>query len=112
MGRRLTTAVTLITVVPATTTAADRVTRITATTRAGHTPIGVTEHPRDITPTRIGAVTRTVVTATTTRTTLQRTAITCRWLRPYSGALANSVITTAQSMESSDHEPMTLSPVL
>ena len=62
-------------------------TRITAT-RAGR--------PGDITRIHIGAaVTRTVVTTTTTRTTHQRMAITRRWLRPYSGALANSVITAA-----------------
>jgi len=70
-------------------------TRITATTRARRIPIGVLERLRDITRTPIGAVTRTVVITITTRTTRQRMAITRRWLRPYSGALANSVITAA-----------------
>ena len=41
------------------------------------------------------AAIRTVVTPTTTRTTRQRTAITHQWLQLCSGALANSVTTTA-----------------
>ena len=69
--------------------------RIRATTRAGRIPLGVTEPPGGIIHTRTGAVLRTVVTTITTRTTRQLTATTDHWLQPCSGALANSVITTA-----------------
>ena len=58
------------------------------------TQSGAMAYPRSITRTRIRAAIRTVVT-TTTRTTLQHKAITYQWLRPYSGALANSVVTAA-----------------
>src|SRR5438477_6094198 len=92
MARHLTTAVRLITVVPATIMAADRLTRITATTQAGRTPIGVTEHRGDI-RTRTGAVIHTAATTTTTRTTRQHTAIAHHWLLPCSGALVSSAIT-------------------
>ena len=80
---------------PAITMAAD-LTPITATTPVRRTQTVVTAYPRDITRTRtMGAVIRTVVTTTTTRTTGQRTAITHQWLQPCSGVLANSVITMA-----------------
>src|SRR5439155_20232079 len=80
-------ALTPTTVARVTTMAVDPLTR-TTTTRVGR--------PGDITRTHIGAaVTRTAVTTTTPRTTRQHMAITRRWLRPYSGALTNSVITTA-----------------
>src|SRR5262249_41309810 len=88
------TALTLIMVARAIITEAE-LTRITATTRAGPTPIGVTERPGGITLTRIRAVTHTVVTTTTTRTTRQRTAIMRHWSPPCSGSLANSVIIMA-----------------
>ena len=104
MARHLTTAVRLITVVPATIMAADRLTRITATTQAGRTPIGVTELPGDITHTRMGAVIPTATTTTTTRTTHQLMAITHRWLSLFSSASANLVIIMAGSMELWDRE--------
>jgi hypothetical protein len=74
---------------------ADPLTRTMATTLAGRTQTGVTADPGVITRTRIGAVIRTVVTITTTRTTRQRTAITRQWLQLYSGALVNSATTAA-----------------
>lgn len=93
-ARALTMAITSITVVRAT-TAADRLTRNTVTTRAGRIPIGVTEHPGDTTRTRTGAVIRTAPTTATIRTTHQLTAITRHWSQLCSGAWANSAITTA-----------------
>ena len=76
-------------------TTADPLTRPTATIQARRTRTGVTAYRRDITRTRMGAVIRTVVTTTITRTTRQRTAITDQWLQLCSGVLAGSVTTTA-----------------
>jgi hypothetical protein len=62
--------------------------------------------------TRTMAVIRTVVTPTTTRTTRQLTAITHQWLQLCSGALANSVTTTAWLTELLDRRPAAPSPLL
>ena len=76
-------------------TTADPPTRTTATIQARRTRTGVTAHRADITPTHMGAVTRTVVTTTITRTIRQPTATTDQWLQLCSGVLANSVTTAA-----------------
>src|SRR6267154_289697 len=92
------------TAAPAITTAVD-LTRTTATTQAGRLRTGVTARPGGFPRTRTMGVIRTMVTPTTTRTTRQRTAITHQWLQLCSGALANSVTTTAWSTELLDRRP-------
>src|SRR5712691_5145122 len=116
MPGRVTTAVRAITATimgapPALTMAVD-LTRTTATTRPGRLRTGATARPGDIPRTRTMAVIRTVVTTTTTRTTRQRTAITHLWLQLCSGALANSVTTTAWSTELLDRRPAAPSRLL
>ena len=87
-------------------------THTTATTRAGRLRTGVTARPGDPPRTRTMAVIRTVVTPTTTRTTRQGMAITHQWLQLCSGALANSVTTTAWSTELLDRRPAAPSRLL
>jgi hypothetical protein len=94
MAARLITPVTHITVARATTMAV-LPTRSMAITRAGRIRIGVTERPRDIIRTRMGAVILPPTTTTTTRTIRQLTATAHHWLQPRNAALANSDITMA-----------------
>src|SRR5262245_20090523 len=83
-----------ITVAPDITMAVGR-TRTTATTRVGPIRAGATPRPGDILRTHTMAVTRTLVTTIPIPTTRQPTATTYQWFQLCSGALANSVITTA-----------------
>jgi hypothetical protein len=85
-GTRNTATITVTTMgaAPAITTAEPLI-RTTATTQAGRTRTGVMAHRGDIIPTRMGAVTRTVVTTTPTRTIRLRPATTDQWLHLCSG---------------------------